>query len=60
MEGFVEGLHKYPDENNKYHNALVIKGETYPGYEGYDIHQGTEMEKAAKNCKGKLRQQLTT
>ena len=41
IEGFAEGLRKYPDENNQYHNALVIKGITYPGYEGYGIHQGT-------------------
>ena len=55
VKGFAEGLHKYPNKNHKYHNALVIKGETYPGYEGYGIHQGTELEKVAR----KLQQQLT-
>ena len=53
IEGFAEGLHKYPNKNHKYHNALVIKGETYPGYEGYGIHQGMEMDRTAKNLQRK-------
>ena len=53
VNGFAEGLVKYPDPNEKFHNALVIKGVTYPGYEGYGIHQGMEMDREAKNLQRK-------
>ena len=53
IDGFAEGLRKYPDKNNQYHNALVIKWKTYPWYEGYGIHQGMEMDKTAKNLQRK-------
>ena len=53
VKGFAEGLAKYPDPDDKFHNALVINGVTYPGYEGYGIHQGIKMDKEAKNLQRK-------
>ena len=48
LTGFAAGRKKYPDEEHKFHNALIIKGGVYPGYEGYGIHQGTENESTSK------------
>ena len=47
---------KYPNEEHKYHNTLIINERVYPGYDGYGIHQGTDNSSTAK----KLQRKATT